>query len=159
MKTWWNNLMLRERLIFSVAGLIALILLLDTLVIEEYRIKTQQLQQQIEQAKDDLSWMKQAVQKLPSGKTTKSKVVSGRVVTYIDQQITRQGLKQHMQQMTPIQDHSVRVKFSEVRFNQLLKLFSAIDGSVVIQEVRILPSDTRGHVNISLVVSVGNNAS
>lgn len=155
MKTWWNGLAVREQLIFSMAVLIALVIMLDSLVVEKFRLKAQQLQQQIEQATDDLSWMKQAVQNLPTGKTAKNKVDYGRIVTFINQQITRQGLKKQMQQMTPIQEHSVRVKFSEVGFNQLINFFSAIDGSVVIKEVRILPSDKLGHVNASLVVSSG----
>jgi type II secretory pathway component PulM len=159
MNAWWNGLVLRERMLLSAVALIVLFVLLDTLLFEQYRIKNQQLTEQTEQAYEDLEWMKQAVHRLPDGAQPEKKVVSGRVVTFIDQQITRQGLKKQMQQMTPIQGHSVRLRLSEIPFAKLLAFFSSLEGSVYIQEVRILPADTPGVVNVSLVVSNGDTSS
>lgn len=159
MKTWWANLNLREQVILAVAGLIAIVIIMDSLVIGEYRQKYNQLEEQLEQANDDLNWMKQAVHRIPSQQTRKNKILSGRVVTYIDQQITRLGLKKQMQQMTPIKDHSVRIRLSDINFDNLLKFFTTIEGAVTIVEVRILPSEKVGFVNASLVVSTGKSSS
>ena len=159
MSNWWGNLNLREQLILAVAGLIGLVILLDSLVIQQFRLKSEQLEEQIEQARDDLEWMRQAVLRLPQQGKASHKINSGKVVTFVDQQINRLGLKQSMQQMTPIEDHSVRVRLSDVEFDQLLKFINAIDGSVFIQELRLLPADNQGFVNVSFVLGNGSDGS
>ena len=158
MNSWWSGLEFRERVILSVAVMIALVILLDTFVLQGFSAQSQQLDEKIEQAKEDLNWMRVAVNRLPSGNKVSRKVHSGRIVNYIDQQITRQGLKKNMLQMTPVQEHSARLRLSDVEFNKLLKFFTAIEGSVSIQEVRLLPTDTNGFVNVSLVISNGRGA-
>ena len=103
--------------------------------------------------------MHQAVFRLPQQKQSVSKIISGRVVTFVDQQITRMGLKTQMQQMTPVQDHSVRVKLADVEFDKLLRFFNAIEGAVLIEEVRLIPAEQKGYVNVSLVLSNGSGTS
>lgn len=159
MKVWWNSLNLREHILLSVVAFIMIVVVVDTLLLEQYRIKNQQLIEQTEQAREDLEWMKQAIHRLPKGAAAGKKIISGRVVTFIDQQITRQGLKKKMLQMTPIENHSVRLRLSDIKFDKLLTFFSILEGSVLIQEVRILPADKPGVVNASLVVSNGDRTS
>jgi len=155
MNSWWQGLQLREKLILAIAGLIVVAVLVDSLILQEFRSSFDSLDEQVEQANDDLSWMKQAVLRLPDKKKKTQKIKSGRVITYISQQVNRQGLKTNMQQMTPIQNHSARLRLSDVEFTRLLKFFSAIDGSILIQEVRLLPTNTEGFVNVSMVLSNG----
>jgi type II secretory pathway component PulM len=152
---WWQNLALRERLILAAAALLVSFVLLDTLVLQPFQLSRQQLEQDIAQARDDLDWMRSAVNRLPSPGASKQKIHAGRVITFLDQQISRQGLKKNMQQMTPIQDHSARLRLSDVEFSKLLQFFSAISGSILVEEVRILPADQPGLVNVSLVVNNG----
>ncbi len=137
------------------AGLVAILIAFDSFVFEEFRLKYQQIDEQVEQAQQDLSWMKQAVKQLPTQKGASRQVNPGRVVSYIDKQISRQGLKKNMQQMTPIKNHSARLRLSEVEFSKLLKFFAAIEGSVTLEEVRLLPTDNSGYVNASLLISNG----
>ncbi len=134
-------------------------LLVDSFLIEEYRVKNQALNEQISQAQEDLEWMQQAVFRLPQQNQSANKIISGRVVTFVDQQITRMGLKTQMQQMTPVQDHSVRVKLADVEFDKLLRFFNAIEGAVLIEEVRLIPAEQKGYVNVSLVLSNGSGTS
>ncbi len=143
---------LRERIIYVLSGLIACVILFDTLVVEEIRLKNHQLEEKIAQAKDDLEWMSQAVYRIPLKKTGEGKKITGRVETFIDQQISRQGLKKKMQ-MTPMQEHTVRIRLSEVDLKKSLQIFSTIDSYVQIKEVRITPGDKAGFVNSSLVVT------
>jgi len=156
MNQWWSNLNTRERLILIAASLVITVLLVDSFLVEQVRVKNQALNEQITQAEEDLEWMQQAVFRLPQQKQAVTKIISGRVVTFVDQQITRMGLKQQMQQMTPLQDHSVRVKLADVEFDKLLRFFNAIEGSILIEEVRLIPSEQKGYVNVSLVLSNGS---
>ena len=159
MKAWWENLNNRERLMVSAVVLVVVFVLVDSLIIEGFRLKNQQLEEQVAQAKEDLAWMQQAVHRLPKGKMSQKQVVAGRIVSYVDQQVTRQGLKDKMQQMTPIQDHSVRLRLEDIRFDKLLAFLSQFDGAVIIQEVRILPAEQQGLVNVTLMVSNGRGIS
>lgn len=152
---WWHNLAWRERLILGVAVFLVSFVLIDTLVLQPYRVSRQQIEEDLQQAQDDLEWMRSAVNRLPPQGANKQKIHAGRVITFLDQQISRQGLKKNMQQMTPIQDHSARLRLSDVEFSRLMQFFSAISGSILVQEVRILPADKPGLVNVSLVVSNG----
>ncbi len=155
MNSWWQNLQIWEKVILSMAGIVVFFILVDSFVVQEFRSKFELLDEKIEQASDDLSWMKQAIFRLPDQQKKTQKIKSGRVITYINQQVNRQGLKNNMQQMTPIQEHSARLRLSDVEFTKLLKFFTAIDGSVNIQEVRLLPADKDGFVNVSMVLSNG----
>lgn len=156
MGNWWGNLNLREQLVLSIAGLIGVVILLDSLVIQPYRSGYQQMDERVVQAEDDLKWMQQAVLRLPQRTGVSRKISSGKVVSFIDQQINRLGLKSSMQQMTPIEDHSARIRLSDVEFDKLLRFFNAIDGSVFIQEIRLLPTDKKGFVDVSLVLGNGS---
>lgn len=158
MNIWWENLNLRERYIVVFAGLIALIIGFDSLVLEQYRAETQNLNDKLEQSEQDLIWMKEAVFRLPSSSQKNQKVDTGRVVTFVDKQITRLNLKKHMQQMTPIGADSVRLRLTDLDFTKLMTFFSAIDNALVIQEVRLTTADSDGLINVSVVVIKGSNA-
>ncbi len=160
MKSWWESLNTREHLLLSAVILVVALVLLDSLILDQYRQRNQQLDDMLVQAREDLTWMKQAVQRLPAqGAAPVKRIAAGRVASFIDQQISRQGLKDKMLQMTPVQDHSVRLRLQEVKFDQLLNFFASIEDQVFITEVRILPADNPGFVNASLMVSNGGSVS
>ncbi len=152
MRTWWEGISLRERLIVIVASIVVLYVVLDLILIQPVLGQRQQLTEDVAQAKEDLLWMQQAIQKIPSGSTASSKPLRGSIATYVDGQITRSGLKKSLQQMTPILKHSVRVRLADVDFNQLLNFLLALDTAIEIDEVRILPQSDEGVVNASLIL-------
>jgi general secretion pathway protein M len=152
MRTWWNGISLRERLIVVIASIVLSYVLLDLVLIQPVLGQRQQLKEDVAQAREDLVWMQQAVQKIPSGSSNAATAIKGSIATYVDGQISRSGLKKHLQQMTPILKHSVRVRLSDVDFNQLLKFLLAVDSSIEIEEVRILPQSDEGVVNASLIL-------
>jgi len=151
---WWQNLQARERLIVALAALVLGYILLDSLLLQPLRMNQQQVADDLAQARDDLAWMQQAVQRLPAQNQAKP-VMAGRVITFLDQQITRQGLKKSMQQMAPIGDNAARIRLSDVEFSRLMRFFSAVSGSLAVNEVRILAADKPGLVNVSMTLSNG----
>jgi len=152
---FWQKREPRERWVLIAAALVLSYILIDTLLLQPFKLHQARVADQLEQAQDDLDWMRQAITRLPPANSKPRKVVAGRVITFLDQQITRQGLKSNMQQMTPIQQHSARLRLTDVEFSHLLRFFSAIAGSINIEEIRILPADEAGLVNVSLVLSNG----
>lgn len=155
MSDWWSGLQVRERIILAVAAVIGLLIVLDTLVFQPVSSSSAGLDEKIAQAKSDLEWMKSAIQRLPLKGSDRQKVRPDRIVSFIDKQINSQGLKKNLQQMAPIQDNSARLRLSEVEFSRLLRFLSALQGSVTIDEVRLLPGENAGFVNVSMVISNG----
>lgn len=152
MRTWWDGINLRERLIVIFASIVLLYVLLDLILIQPVIGQRRQLIEEVAQAKEDLVWMQQTIQKIPSGNRANSaKALKGSIATYVDGQIARSGLKKNLKQMTPILKHSVRVRLSDVDFNRLLKFLHALESSIVIEEIRILPQSNAGVVNVSLI--------
>ncbi len=158
MRNWWSGLNFRERIILVIASLVAIVIGLDTLILQPMTSGSVKLDDKIAQAKDDLEWMRLAINRLPAQGTGSKKVTQERIVSYIDKQINRQGLKKNLEQMAPIQENSARLRLSDVEFTKLLSFISAIDGSVSIDEVRLLPTDNAGFVNVSMVISNGTDA-
>jgi general secretion pathway protein M len=152
MRAWWDGISLRERLIVIFASIVFLYVVLDLILIQPVLGQRQQLTEDVAQAKEDLLWMQQAVQKIPSGRNRTNNSLKGSIATYVDGQITRSGLKKNLQQMTPILKHSVRVRLADVDFNQLLNFLLSLESSIEIDEVRILPQSNEGVVNASLIL-------
>jgi type II secretory pathway component PulM len=158
MRDWWQTLQVRERVLLAAVVIVALFVMIDSMLVETYRLKSRNLAEQLEQARDDLQWMQTAVHRLASVPAGQPRF-NGRIVSYVDQQIQRHGLKDQMLQMSPIQEHSVRVRLQDVAFARLLNFLSQIDGAVIIEEARILPADSPGLVNVSLVIARGDATS
>jgi general secretion pathway protein M len=156
MKAWWEGISFRERIIVVIAGIAILYVLLDMAIIQPMSNQLEQLHQDVEQAADDLDWMQQAIQKIPRGSVASAKVLQGSIATYVDGQISRSGLKKHLQQMTPIQKNAVRVRMSDVEFNQLIRFLLTLQSSVEIDEIRILPQSDAGVVDASMVLKHGS---
>lgn len=152
MKAWWDGISLRERLIVAVASIVVLYVLLDMVLVQPLLTQRQQVMDETLQAQEDLNWMQQAVTRLPSGVSGSARAIKGSIATYVDGQISRAGLKKNLQQMTPILKHSVRVRLSDVDFNQLLNFLVALETSILIEEIRILPQSDNGIVNASLIL-------
>ena len=150
MRVWWDSISLRERIIVAAAVMVALYIAVDMLLVQPFTGSFEQVQENTIQAQDDLSWMQQAVTRIPAGSSGKS--LQGSIVSYVDGQISRAGFKSNLQQMTPLQDDAVRVRLRDVEFDKLLTFFAAVNARVVIDEVRILPQGSAGLVNASLVL-------
>jgi type II secretory pathway component PulM len=150
--SFWNSISLRERVILILGITVILILAADSLVLAPYQSHQQDLKEQIEQGRQDLSWIQNAVHRLPSS-PSKSNRVKGRLISFVDQQIGKAGLKKNMKQMTPVDQHNVRVRFSGVEFNKLIQLLNQMSGVVEITEARVLPDGKTGIVSASLILA------
>jgi len=151
---WWNNISLRERIIYAVASLIILFILVDSFVVGGVTNSANQLADEIDQAQDDLDWIKRAAPRLSVSSSKNKRPVTGSLVTFVNQQVTRQGLKTNLQKMTPIKDDTVRLRLDDVAFDKLLKLLSVVETTAVsFEEVRLVPTDKEGLVNATLVIT------
>lgn len=153
MKAWWLNLQQREQLIVLVAVVVVMLLLLDSLIVSPYQDARQSLDESIEQAELDLQWMESAVLRLSTSSERKTSF-NGNLLTQVDSQIKRLKLKDNMKQMSPVNERTVKLRLEDADFNQLLRLIDSLDKvSIAVDEIRVLPAEKNGFVNVSLVVS------
>jgi len=157
MKQWWRGLLLRERVLVSAAALVVLLLLLHSLLWEPWQLSGRNLKEQIEQTREDLAWMQQAVTRLPPD-VARAPVTGGQgnLVTRMNRLIGQAQLRSEMKQMKPSGDHEVRLRFEKAAFTRLLKLLKEVERQgLLIRELRILPADAPGRVNATLTLRDG----
>ncbi len=83
---------MRERLIVAGAGLVLLFILADVISQQVSTGESGDVEQQIRQAQNDLEWMQQAAARLPTQKSQNKRPVTGSLVNFINQLVTRLGL-------------------------------------------------------------------
>lgn len=149
------KLSLREKLILVVAGSVLLVLLIHGLVIEPYQHSAASLSQQIEQAKSDLKWMQDEVQRLPAGNTTKPTVsFSGSLASLINREVAGQNLNSYLTQMTPVDDSEIRIRYAAIDFNQLISFIAGLqDQGLAVKDLHINSTSNNATVDATIIFS------
>ena len=144
----------REKMIVALAALFLVLILLHSQVIEPYQLRLVELQDEIEQQRSDLEWMKSAVVSMPATvSASSSAAISGTLTAFIDQAVRRQGLAEQLSQMSPVGEDEIRMRYSSVDFNRLIGFIAEVNTSgLEIKDLRITAGDDPGVVNCSLVL-------
>jgi type II secretory pathway component PulM len=144
----------REKLIVGLALLVLTVIVLHAQVIEPYQLRLSELQDEVEQRRADLNWMKSAVARIPATSTASSVVaIDGTLANFIDQAVRRQGLTEQLSQMSPVGADEIRMRFATVDFNRLIAFIAQVNASgLEIKDIRISPGDIAGIVDCNLVL-------
>jgi type II secretory pathway component PulM len=146
----------REKMIVALALLVIVVIGTHALVVEPYLERVASLQDEIEQQREDLKWMRSAVARIPSAEASAASSVdpiSGTLANFIDQAVRRQGLTGQLSQMSPVGDDEIRMRFSEVDFNRLVSFIAQVNSSGLdVKDIRISPADKPGIADSSLVL-------
>jgi type II secretory pathway component PulM len=150
----WARYSAREKLIVGAALLVLIVITLHAQVIEPYQLRLAELQDEIEQQRADLQWMKSAVARIPATSTTSSTVkIDGTLANFIDQAVRRQGLTEQLSQMSPVGADELRMRYAAVDFNRLIGFIAQVNASgLEVKDIRISPGDSPGIVDCSLVL-------
>ncbi len=147
----------RERLIVVIALFIMLALGIHALVIEPYQKRFTSLNEAIEQSKNDLQWMASVVHRIPkrtAGIAQQS--FNGSLANLINQAVKRQNLNSYLAQMTPKGEEEIRVRFSAVPFELLIRFIAKMnDLGLNVKDLRINASDNPAQVDSNLVFNKG----
>lgn len=144
----------REKLIVGLALLVFGVIVVHAQIIEPYQMRLVELQDDIEQQRADLQWMKSAVARIPATAGTSSRVaIDGTLANFIDQAVRRQGLTEQLSQMSPVGTDEIRMRYAEVDFNRLVGFIAQVNATgLEIKDIRISPGDNPGIVDCSLVL-------
>lgn len=144
----------REKMIVAVALLVMLVIGGHALVVEPYLQRVAALQDEIEQQRADLEWMRSAAARLPnSAMTADNAEISGTLANFIDQAVRRQGLAGQLSQMSPVGEDEIRMRYSAIEFNRLIAFIALVNSSgLTVKDIRISPAETPGIVDSNLVL-------
>ncbi len=144
----------REKMIVFAALFVLIVIGIHAFVIEPYQQRISDLQDEIEQQRADLEWMKTAVVNLPATALTSVPVeISGTLANFIDQAVRSQGLSGQLKQMSPVGSDEIRMRYSAVDFNQLVVFIAEVNTSGLdVKDIRISPSDIPGIVDSNIVL-------
>ena len=145
----------RERLIVALAVVALLGVGIHALLIEPYQIRLQTLQDDLEQQRADLEWMRTAVVNLPVGGVVakSSAEIDGTLANFVDQAVRQQGLSGQLSSMSPVGTDIIRMRLSAVDFNRLISFIARIYTSgLQVRDIRITATDTPGLVDSNIVL-------
>ena len=144
----------REKMIVLAALLVMVVIGLHSLVIEPYQMRIVELQEELEQQRADLEWMKSAVANMPSVTIAPDTVeIDGTLANFVDQAVRSQGLSSKLKQMSPVGTDEIRMRYTEVDFNQLISFIARVNASGLdVKDVRISPGEIPGIVDSSIVL-------
>lgn len=147
----------REKFIVVLAIIVISGLAVDALLIEPYQNRLTTLDEQIQQADSDLSWMNSMLHRIPaSGGSNSQDSFNGSLANLINQLVGRQQLNNYLAQMTPRGDDEIRVRFSSVPFEKLIIFVATInDQGLTVKDLRINVADSPGQVDSNLVLNKG----
>jgi len=150
----WARYSPREKLIVGLGLLVLVVIILHSQVIEPYQLRVTELQDEIEQQRADLQWMKSAVARMPAASQASSKAaIDGTLANFIDQAVRRQGLTEQLSQMSPVGADEIRIRYAAVDFNRLIGFVAQVNTSgLEIKDIRISPGEDPGIVDCSLVL-------
>ena len=145
---------LREKAIVGLGLLVLFGLGVHAFVVEPYQLRITELEQQIEQQRTDLEWMRSAVAGLPTASANQAESrISGTLANFIDQVVRRQGLAGQLSQMSPIGSDEIRMRYSAVDFNRLVGFIAQVNANgLEIKDIRISAVDDPGVVDSSIVL-------
>ena len=145
---------LREKLIVGFGLAILIVIVLHAQVIEPYQLRSAELEDEIEQQRSDLEWMRSAVAALPAnGSVAPAATIDGTLASFVDEVVRRQGISGQLSQMSPVGEDELRLRYSAVNFNRLVNFIAEVNArGLEIKDIRVTTGDNVGVVNCSLVL-------
>lgn len=147
----------REKIIVLVAVVIMSGLSIHALLIEPYQTRKSYLSEQLQQAGSDLRWMKSMLPELPASGTLQTQTaISGSLANLINRIVSQQKLNTFLTQITPKGDDEIRIRFSAMPFEQLIRFVATVnDDGLKVKDLRINAADNPGQVDSSIVLNTG----
>ena len=144
----------REKMIVLAALLVIVVIGFHSLVIEPYQMRVVELQEELEQQRADLDWMTSAVANMPSKTAAPDTVkIDGTLANFVDQAVRSQGLSSKLKQMSPVGTDEIRMRYTDVDFNQLISFIAQVNASGLdVKDVRITPGEIPGIVDSNIVL-------
>ena len=158
MREWWQELSVRERRTLGLGGVALTAILFYFLLWQPLSQNNAQLERDLREAHDLLSWMQPAVAEIRAlGGTADGPTNVGRdraLFALADQHAREAGLGRSLEQVEPMADGSARVVLEQVGFDQLVRWLGSLrtGHGVEATSVSLRRAEVEGRVNAQIVL-------
>ena len=144
----------REKTILGIAAVALLAVAVHAFLVEPYTQRLSSLHDDLEQGRADLNWMESVVGQLPANSiSVQNTVFSGSLAKLMDSEMQELALKPFLSQMTPVSDDEIRIRYSAISFNRLIKFIARVNQQgLKIKDLRISVGAKPGEVDCRLVL-------
>lgn len=155
-KTWFNTLKPRERLIFAGGAALVVLVAIYTLALAPFYKSIGDAGQRVERKEGDLAWMRSVmgeVQMLGANQPDLVVVSNESLVVLIDRAARECGLSEALTGQTPTGDQGIRVRLESAAFDSVVTCMANLERGhgVRIETAQFDRTAKPGLVNASLV--------
>jgi len=154
LRTWFDGLQARERLLVSAAGVILAVALLFLLVEPLFKA-TERAQQRVEGKKSDLVALARARKEVEAlGGVRTRNTQNSPLVVIIDRSSSSAQLAPFLKRNQPDGDNAIRVTFEAAPFVRLIEFLVELESrhGLVLSNATLNKAETQGTVNASLTL-------
>ena len=150
---WWHALVAKERRIVGIGAVLAVLLLGWALVWHPLAIKRIQLQQDVDNQRRDLAYVRLGAAEIQSQHAAGSRSLAGRqgksLLALADASARSSGLEKALKRVEPIGERSVRVTFDDASFDAMMRWIEALSRTYGIEasDLSANRADGIGRVN------------
>jgi len=155
-KSWWMSLQPRERLVFSAAGVIAILALMYLLAVEPFIKHRTLLTQRVKAQRQELVWMQQTseqVKRLLATSPEHTRTSYNRsLLGVVDSSSRTNKLRKSIQRMEPEGSNGVKLWIEDADFDTLIRWLGSLNTSqdVYVARATISRGDALGLIDTRL---------
>lgn len=155
LKTWFNTLEQRERLLVTIAGALLGIALLYLALLAPFNKLVDTRTARVEKKRQDLAWMQSVAPTLRALAMSQPGASGESLVVLIDRTARQSNISNSVTAQTPNGDHGMRVRLENANFDNVILWLASLQQqfNVGVESATIDRTDKSGVVNASLVLS------
>lgn len=157
MKTWWDSLSVRERLLVAGGAVLTLTLLFYALAWQPFQASSRRLRHSVAEQRADLAWMRQAAAEIKrlEGVSGARPASDGRsLLTLVDQTARAAGLGNALKRVAPQGDDKLSAQLDLVEFDPFIAWLGALERNhrLTIVNLSVDRTAAAGRVNARVIL-------
>ncbi|CDH43459.1 type II secretion system protein GspM [Candidatus Contendibacter odensensis] len=157
MKTWWDRLSVRERLLVAGGTALTLALLLYALVWQPLQAGSRRLRHSVTEQRAELAWMRQAaaeIKRLENANSTRPASDGRSLLTLVDQTARTAGLGSSLKRVAPQGDDKLSAQLDLVEFDPFIVWLGALERNhrLTIVNLSVDRTAAAGRVNARVIL-------
>lgn len=158
MMQYWQNLQAREQRTLLIGGVVMLLLLIYTLILEPFTQEMARMEQSVAADRELLAWMEQSAQQVTAlrGKGGGKSGRGGSLLSLVDASAKKNGLGGALKQVKP-EASGVRLRFEQASFDDMVRWLGRLgsEQGVGVTSLTLERLPEAGQVNATVVLERG----
>jgi len=156
-KTWWDSLSARERLLVAGGAALTVALLFYALVWQPFQANSRRLRHSVAEQRAELMWMRQAaaeIKRLEHANSTRPAGDGRSLLTLVDQTARAAGLGSALKRVAPQGDDKLSAQLDAVEFDPFIAWLGALERNhrLTIVNLSVDRTPAAGRVNARAIL-------